>query len=141
MTTDDTSPRRFSGRIALITGGSRGIGRATAERFASEGATVVVNYRRNAQAAAETVEAITRGGGHAAAIAADLESGDAIAAMFADVRQRFGAVDFLVANAAATMVGQALGAKKRAACSGNSGNHTSELDLENLVYARVAKSK
>jgi len=102
MATDDTSPRRFSSRIALITGGSRGIGRATAERFASEGATVVVNYRRNAQAAAETVEAITRRGGNAVAIAADLESGDAIAVMFAEVRQRFGALDFLIANAAAT---------------------------------------
>jgi len=98
----DSPAGRFSGRIVLITGGSRGIGRATAERFASEGATVVVNYRRNADAATETVETITRQGGHAVAIAADLESGEAIAAMFTEVRQRFGALDFLVANAAAT---------------------------------------
>jgi enoyl-[acyl-carrier protein] reductase III len=102
MTSDDKSTRRFSGRIALITGASRGIGRATAERFASEGATVVVNYRRNAQAASETVEAITGEGGRAVAVAADLENIDAIAAMFAEVRERFGALDFLVANAAAT---------------------------------------
>jgi len=102
MAPDDTSSARFTGRIALITGGSRGIGRATAERLAHEGATVVINYRRNASAAADTVEAITRRGGHAVAIAADLESGEAIAAMFREVRERFGALDFLIANAAAT---------------------------------------
>jgi enoyl-[acyl-carrier protein] reductase III len=102
MTSDHSSSTRFSGRIALVTGASRGIGRATAERFACDGATVVVNYRRNAEAATETVEAITRQGGRAVAIAADLESGEAIVAMFREVRERFGALDFLVANAAAT---------------------------------------
>jgi enoyl-[acyl-carrier protein] reductase III len=93
---------RFVGRIALVTGASRGIGRATAERFAREGATVVVNYRRNRDAAAATVDAITGGGGKAIAVEADLGSGDAIAAMFAEVRSLFGALDVLVANAAAT---------------------------------------
>ncbi|MBI2962320.1 MAG: SDR family oxidoreductase [Deltaproteobacteria bacterium] len=93
---------RFAGKIALVTGASRGIGRAVAERFAAEGATVVVNYRRNQEAAEETVAAIARAGGQAAAIAADLASGEAIAAMFAEIRRRFGALDFLVANAAAT---------------------------------------
>jgi enoyl-[acyl-carrier protein] reductase III len=93
---------RFAGRIALVTGASRGIGRATAERFAREGASVVVNYRRNHEAAAAAVDSITAAGGRAIAIAADLESGEAIGEMFAELRKRFGALDFLVANAAAT---------------------------------------
>jgi enoyl-[acyl-carrier protein] reductase III len=93
---------RFSGRIALVTGASRGIGRATAELFAREGAAVVVNYRKNREAAEEVVRSIEERGGSATAIAADLASGEAIAAMFAEVKQRFGALDFVVANAAAT---------------------------------------
>jgi enoyl-[acyl-carrier protein] reductase III len=93
---------RFAGRIALVTGASRGIGRATAERFAREGASVVVNYKRNREAAQATVDAIAERGGRAIAVAADLEDGEAIGAMFAEVRERLGALDFLVANAAAT---------------------------------------
>ena len=93
---------RFAGRIALVTGASRGIGRATAERFAREGASVVVNYKRNRAAAEETVAAVSAAGGRALAIAADLEDGDAIGAMFAEIRERLGGLDFLIANAAAT---------------------------------------
>jgi len=93
---------RFADKIALVTGASRGIGRAVAEHFAGEGATVVVNYRRNRDAARETVESIARAGGEAVALQADLASGEAIVAMFAEIRKRYGALDVLVANAAAT---------------------------------------
>ena len=93
---------RFAGRIALVTGASRGIGRTTAELFAREGAAVVVNYRKNRDAAEEVAKSIVDAGGQALAVEADLGSGEAIAAMFAEVKSRFGALDFLVANAAAT---------------------------------------
>jgi enoyl-[acyl-carrier protein] reductase III len=92
----------FAGKIALVTGASRGIGRATAERLAREGAAIVVNYRKNREAAAETLAAITDRGGEAIAVQADLEDGAAVAAMFSQARERFGALDILVANAAAT---------------------------------------
>jgi enoyl-[acyl-carrier protein] reductase III len=90
------------GKIALVTGASRGIGRATAIRLARDGAAVVINYRRNDAAAAETVGAIASAGGEALAVRANLEDGEEIAAMFATIRARFGHLDVLVANAAAT---------------------------------------
>jgi enoyl-[acyl-carrier protein] reductase III len=93
---------RFAGKVALVTGASRGIGRATAEMFAREGASVVVNYRRNRESAEQVVAGIERGGGAAIAIEADLASAEAVTAMFARVKERFGALDLLVANAAAT---------------------------------------
>jgi enoyl-[acyl-carrier protein] reductase III len=91
-----------SNRVAVVTGASRGIGRATALAYAREGAAVVVNYRRNEEASRETVDAIRAAGGEAVAIAAELGDGAAIDRMFDEVRDRFGRVDVLVANAAAT---------------------------------------
>ncbi len=98
--TAETTP--LSGKVALVTGASRGIGRATALRFARDGASVVVNYRRNEAAAGETVAAIAGSGGCALAVRADLEDGPEIATLFATVRERFGRLDVLIANAAAT---------------------------------------
>lgn len=97
-----TSAARFEGQVVLVTGASRGMGRATAERFAREGATVVVNYRRDAEAAAATLGAIEARGGRGLAIAADLEDGGAIEAMFERVRSELGRLDVFIANAAAT---------------------------------------
>ncbi len=89
-------------QVALVTGASRGIGRATTMRLAREGATVVVNYRRDTAAAEETVAAVQAAGGAATAICADLEDGEALAAMFGAIRDRYGRLDLLIANAAAT---------------------------------------
>lgn len=89
-------------RVALVTGGSRGIGRATVERLARDGYAVVVNFRRDDAAARETVAAVETSGGRAIALRADLEDPGAIDALFAETKQQFGGLDVLVANAAAT---------------------------------------
>jgi enoyl-[acyl-carrier protein] reductase III len=95
-------PQRYAGRVALVTGASRGIGRATAEMLAREGARIVVNYRRDEAAAAATVAAIEAAGGTGWACAADLSIEADLVAMFGAIAEREGRLDVLVANAAAT---------------------------------------
>jgi len=97
------SPRDgFEGKIALITGGSRGIGRAIALDLAARGVTPVINYRRNEVAARATSQELERLGATPLAIRADLERLDEIEAMFDRVRERFGRLDFFVSNASAS---------------------------------------
>jgi enoyl-[acyl-carrier protein] reductase III len=97
------SPREgFEGKIALITGASRGIGRALALTLAARGATPIINYRRNEDAARDTVAEIGRLGATGLAIRADLESVGEIEAMFDQVTEQFGRLDFFVSNASAS---------------------------------------
>ncbi len=77
---------RFQDRVALITGSSRGIGRAIALRLASEGAKVVINYRRNIAEAEAVVAEVKKFGSDALPIQADLSDGDAVRAMFQQVK-------------------------------------------------------
>jgi enoyl-[acyl-carrier protein] reductase III len=102
---------RFQGKVGLITGSSRGIGRALALHLAREGATVVVHYKQNAEAAAKTVAECEAAGGHAWAMAADLEDVAAIEALFDTVAERHGRLDFFVSNAAATAFKPAMATK------------------------------
>jgi 3-oxoacyl-[acyl-carrier protein] reductase len=86
-------------RVALVTGGSRGIGKAIALALAGAGAAVAVNYRERGAAAEAVAEAIRKSGGKSAALGADVSSGAAVAAMVRDVEDRLGPIDMLVNNA------------------------------------------
>ena len=90
---------QVEGRVALVTGGGRGIGRGISEVLASEGATIAVNYRRDADAAAATVATIHAAGGEAGAFQASVDDADACATMIDAVVAEFGGLDILVCNA------------------------------------------
>jgi 3-oxoacyl-[acyl-carrier protein] reductase len=90
----------LSGRTALVTGSSRGIGRATAIALAREGADVIVNYVRNQAAAMEVKEAIEGHGRHAMAVQADVSIPSEVEALFKEIDTHFGRLDILVNNAA-----------------------------------------
>jgi len=90
------------GRVALVTGGSRGIGRAIAHRLADSGHAVAVNYSSNAAAAEEVVGSITGGGGRALAYGADVSAADQVEHMFESIGADLGPVTVLVNNAGIT---------------------------------------
>jgi enoyl-[acyl-carrier protein] reductase III len=92
----------FAGQVALITGSSRGIGRATALLLAQRGANVAVHYRRDAQAAEAVCAAVRAAGRQAVPVCADLRDQDAVAAVVQQVGDVFGRLDLLIANAAST---------------------------------------
>jgi enoyl-[acyl-carrier protein] reductase III len=99
------------GKVALVTGAGRGIGRATALLFADAGADVVVHFNRSREAAEAVAAAVESRGRRAAAIAADLEKPEDIARLFDETAERFGVLDAFVANHAATAFKSTLDAK------------------------------
>lgn len=92
----------LDGKIAVVTGASRGIGKAIALKLAAEGAKVVVNYAGNAKAAQEVVAAIAEQGGEAMYCQCDVADGAAVEAMMKQTVERFGRIDILVNNAGIT---------------------------------------
>ncbi|MBB4932599.1 3-oxoacyl-[acyl-carrier protein] reductase [Lipingzhangella halophila] len=98
MTTTDTNVEA-TGRVAIVTGGSRGIGRAVSRRLAADGLAVVVNYADDTASAKETVSAITAAGGRAIAVQADVADEAAVTALFDRAEATFGGVDVAVNSA------------------------------------------
>ncbi|WP_287264148.1 SDR family NAD(P)-dependent oxidoreductase, partial [Mesorhizobium sp.] len=94
----------LEGKIALVTGSSRGIGRAIAEGLAAHGAAVVVNYVGNEKAAQEAVAAIRENGGKAVAIQADISSVSDIRRLFDETEKQMGAIDIVVANVGVAVI-------------------------------------
>ncbi len=99
---------QLDGRVALVTGGGRGIGRGISELLAAEGAVVAVNYRRDEESARATVEAITAAGGTAAAYQASVDDAEQDARMVDAVLGDFGYVDLLVNNGGIASRGNAV---------------------------------
>lgn len=112
MTTIATQPaapaavrRPLEGRFALVTGGSRGIGRGIAVRLAERGATVAVNYLRNEEAGRDTLGRVRACGGEGIAVQADVSRPDELARLVGEVRASFGALDVFVHNALGDLLG------------------------------------
>jgi 3-oxoacyl-[acyl-carrier protein] reductase len=91
---------RLNGKVALVTGSSRGIGAAIAQRLAADGAKVVVNYATSEKEAKEVVADVTKAGGTATAVQADVSKPAEIEGLFAEVKKQYGRLDILVNNAA-----------------------------------------
>lgn len=90
-------------RVAIVTGGSGGIGRAVAERLAAEGLAVVITYGRDAATAEQVVEAITSSGGQATMVQADIANETAMSAVFDAAEREYGGIDVVV-NCAGIML-------------------------------------
>jgi 3-oxoacyl-[acyl-carrier protein] reductase len=90
---------KLAKKVAVVTGASKGIGAAIARQLAAEGAAVVVNYSSSKSGADKVVDEITKAGGHAVAIQADVAKPSEIARLFAETKKAFGKVDILVSNA------------------------------------------
>lgn len=91
---------KLAGKVAIVTGASRGIGAAIASRLATDGASVVVNYSRSKGPADDLVAAIRKAGGTAVAVQADMSVPEAIPELFARTKAEYGRIDIVVNNAA-----------------------------------------
>src|ERR1700709_2400406 len=90
---------KLKGKIAIVTGASKGIGAGIAKQLASDGASVIVNYASDKTGAEATVAAIVKAGGKATAVGASVSDASAIDTLFAQAKKTYGTVDILVNNA------------------------------------------
>jgi NAD(P)-dependent dehydrogenase (short-subunit alcohol dehydrogenase family) len=104
----------LAGRVALVTGGSRGVGRGVALRLAADGAAVAINYRRDTDAAAEVVQQIEAAGGCAAAYQASVDDEAAVAAMVRGLHRDLGPTSIVVSLAGTASGGAAVADTPRA---------------------------
>jgi 3-oxoacyl-[acyl-carrier protein] reductase len=102
MEASQTSSQHLSERVAIVTGASRGIGRAVALALAAQGAKVTVNYASSSAAADEVVKTITEAGGSAIALQADVSKLEQVDTLVNQTLEKFGRVDVLVNNAGIT---------------------------------------
>ena len=98
----------FHNRTVLVTGGSRGIGRAICVRLAETGARIAINYAGNEEAAQETLKMVTAAGATGAVFKADVSNLDAMKQMYAEIEDQLGPVDMLVSNAGVARAGDKL---------------------------------
>ena len=106
------SEKELEGKVAIVTGASRGIGRAIAERFAAEGAKVVVNYVSNEAEAGKVVDGIKQGGAEAIAVRGDVSKSADVKHLVESAVKQFGRVDILVNNAGVMVTKPALEASE-----------------------------
>jgi 3-oxoacyl-[acyl-carrier protein] reductase len=95
----NTNTKKLAGKVAVVTGASKGIGADIARRFAAEGAAVVVNYSSSKEGADRVVDEIAKRGGTAVAVQANVAKKTEVERLFASARKAFGKVDILVNNA------------------------------------------
>jgi 3-oxoacyl-[acyl-carrier protein] reductase len=95
----NTTTKKLTGKVAIVTGASKGIGASIAKQLAAEGAAVVVNYASSKEGAERVVAEIIRDGGKAIAVQANVAIKDEIERLFAETKKAFGTLDILVNNA------------------------------------------
>jgi len=98
-TNSSTNSKKLAGKVAVVTGASKGIGAAIAKQFAAEGAAVVVNYSSSKAEGEKVVKQITAGGGKAIAVQANMSKPAEIERLFAESKRAFGRLDILANNA------------------------------------------
>ena len=124
---------RFAGKVALVTGGSSGIGAATCRLLARDGAAVAVGYNRGRKAAESLVDEITSAGGRAAAFGADVTDRRAVQRMVAEARAALGPITLLVNGA-----GNILGRRVLAEEDGDLWSRTLDLNLNSVLWVSQA---